>query len=137
MVLDRRTLCLALGAALTGFAGPAAADRGRGRGGDDDDRDDDERDDDRNDERGDDRRRGRDRLDHDDVYDARRAGEILPLRDILPIVEDAYPGEILSVEFEMEDGRPVYEFKVLQRRGRYLELYVDARTGAILEVDGD
>lgn len=112
-----------MGTGLLSVAGSALADKGRGRGGDDDHENDDDRDD--------------DRRDHDDVYDARRAGEILPLSRILPRVEAAYPGEILSIEFEQDDGRPVYEFKVLQRRGWYLEIYVDARTGEIIEVDGD
>ncbi len=120
MPINRRTLILALGVVVAGAIGPALADRGRERENNDDDDDDHDR-----------------RRDHDDVYDARRSGAILPLRDILPIVEKAYPGEIVEIEFEREDGIPVYEFKVVQRRGRYLEIYVDARTGEIIEVDGD
>lgn len=84
------------------------------------------------------RRRGREGDDHDyeNAYDARRSGDILPLRDILTNVRAIYPGEIVGVEFEREDGLQVYELKILQTDGRYLEIYVDARTGAVLKVEG-
>ena len=44
---------------------------------------------------------------------------------------------IIETEFEYEDGVPVYEFKYIDRSGRVRELYVDARTGAILKDEAD
>lgn len=91
-------------------------------------------------------RRSRERNDHDyedddynydDAYEARRSGDILPLQDILTAVRSTYPGEIIGVEFERDDGQPIYEVKVLQSGGRYLEIYVDARTGRIIKAEGE
>lgn len=74
--------------------------------------------------------------DYNEAYKARRSGDIMPLRDILAAVRSAYPGEIVGIEFEREDGRPVYEVKILQVSGRYLDIYVNARTGVVIKVEG-
>jgi uncharacterized membrane protein YkoI len=81
-------------------------------------------------------RRNRDR-DHDDAWRARQGGAILPLAKVLAMVRPKIRGEIIETEFEYEHGRPVYEFKYVDRRGRVRELYVDARTGAILKDEPD
>lgn len=47
------------------------------------------------------------------------------------------PGEIVGVEFEREDGRWIYEFKLVDRIGRLLEVQVDAATGNILSTEVD
>jgi uncharacterized membrane protein YkoI len=41
------------------------------------------------------------------------------------------------VELEREHGRWVYEFKIVDAGGRLLEVYVDARTGALLPAGED
>jgi uncharacterized membrane protein YkoI len=46
-------------------------------------------------------------------------------------------GEVVGVEFEREDGQWIYEFKVIDRRGRLLEVYVDAQTGEVLSMEED
>lgn len=73
-----------------------------------------------------------DRHDHDRARAALKAGEVLPLQAVLDKVREVHPGDVLAVELEREDGRWVYELKLLQRDGRLLRLDVDARTGTIL-----
>lgn len=113
MRINRRKL-VGLLAVLALLPGPYAwADRGRGRG-----------------------RGGHDEDDYEDAYKARQSGDILPLSEILTKVRAAFPGEVVGVEFEREDGEAIYEVKVLQDNGRYLEIYVDARTGIVTKVEG-
>lgn len=83
--------------------------------------------------RADKERRGRSQRDHDDALSAREGGVVLPLPQVLGIVGPQIDGEIIETEFEYEHGRPVYEFKYVDRNGRVRELYVDARTGNILK----
>lgn len=77
-----------------------------------------------------------DTRDHDLARQAMQAGEILPLRDILDIVEAQYPGQVVEVEFEHDDGEFVYEIKVLQAQGMLIKLELDARTGTVLQARG-
>lgn len=73
-----------------------------------------------------------DKRDHDLARQALEAGEVLPLRSILDIVEARYPGQILEVEFEHDKGAFVYDIKVLQAQGKLLKLKLDARNGEVL-----
>jgi uncharacterized membrane protein YkoI len=57
--------------------------------------------------------------------------------ELLERLKTQVPGEVVGVEFEREDGKWVYEFKVIDDRGRLLEVYVDARTGAVLSMEED
>jgi uncharacterized membrane protein YkoI len=70
--------------------------------------------------------------DHERAYDARQGGAILSLSQVLALVTPKIGSEILETEFENEDGRPIYEFKYVDPSGRVREIYVDARTGAVL-----
>ena len=74
--------------------------------------------------------------DHDRARQALEAGEVLPLRAILERVERAYPGQIVEVELEREDGRWEYEIKLLRSGGALVKLRVDARDGSIIGVKG-
>lgn len=69
---------------------------------------------------------------HDEVRRAMEAGEILPLRDILGRAEAAFPGQFIEAELEHEEGRPIYEIKLLAADGRLLKLEYDARNGELL-----
>jgi len=118
MRVTRRKL-IGLLAALAIVPGQSAlADRGRGRRGRDGE--------------------GGDRHDDDynDAYEARRSGDILPLSEVLGEVRAAFPGEVVGVEFEHEEHTAVYEIKVLLANGRYLDVYVDAKTGIVVKVEG-
>jgi uncharacterized membrane protein YkoI len=62
-----------------------------------------------------------------------RAGEVLPLAELLRRLQPAWPGDVLELELEREDGRWVYEIKLLQPGGQVVKLDVDARTAAVLK----
>lgn len=68
---------------------------------------------------------------HDLVRAAVERGEIRPLSEIQREVRDKLPGEIVGVEAEHKGGRWQYEFRIVDSRGRLLEVRVDAQTGAI------
>jgi uncharacterized membrane protein YkoI len=59
-------------------------------------------------------------------------GEILPLEEILKRNEANAGGRIIEIELEAKRGGYAYEIKVLRPDGRYRELKIDARTGALL-----
>jgi len=69
--------------------------------------------------------------DQDAARQAVESGEIRPLADILDAMRGKLPGEIVGVEIESKKGRWLYEFRVLDGRGRLFEVYVDARSGEI------
>lgn len=74
--------------------------------------------------------------DHERARAARESGDIMPLEEILPGVERRFPGEIVKVELEREDGRWIYEIKLIDRDGRLVQLEIDARDGAVLDMEG-
>jgi uncharacterized membrane protein YkoI len=71
--------------------------------------------------------------DQDRARAAVRAGEAMPLPALLERVQRSHPGQVLRVELEQDDGRWIYELRVLQADGRLLKLEVDARSGEVLE----
>ena len=71
---------------------------------------------------------------HDAVRHAVEAGEIRSLADIMADVRGKLPGEIAGVEIERKNGRWLYEFRVIDARGRLFEVYIDARDGTIQRV---
>jgi len=76
----------------------------------------------------------------DDHIEARRlldSGEILPLEVILNNVRQTFPGRILDVELEREDGQIAYEVEILGEDGIVTEIYINARTGKVLSVKED
>lgn len=70
--------------------------------------------------------------DHDRARRAVEAGEIRPLREILATAEQAHGGQLIEAELETEDGKLVYELKILVPGDRVLKVYYDARTGESL-----
>lgn len=73
-----------------------------------------------------------DERDHDRARAALQAGEVMPLQKVLDQVQRSHPGQVLEVELEHEDGRWVYELKLLQIGGRLIRLDVDAKTAQVL-----
>ena len=69
--------------------------------------------------------------DQDAARQAVESGEIRPLADILAAVRGKLPGEVVGVEIESKKGHWIYEFRVLDGKGRLFEVYVDARSGEI------
>ena len=76
---------------------------------------------------------GSESRDHERARAAVQAGEVLPLQTLLERVQRTHPGQVLEVELEREDGRWIYELRLLQAGGQLLKLEVDAATGQVLE----
>lgn len=74
--------------------------------------------------------------DHERARQAFERGEIMPLRAVLERVEADYPGEVVEVELEREDGQWRYEIKLLRTGGALVELKIDARDGTVLSMKG-
>lgn len=70
--------------------------------------------------------------DQDRVRDAVRAGEVMPFDALRERLRRSHPGEVLELELEREQGRWIYEIKLLQPDGRIVKLEVDARSGEVL-----
>lgn len=70
--------------------------------------------------------------DHDRVRAAVERGEVLPLTEILARIHPSLGGEVVGLSVEREDGRWVYEFKVIEPGGRLVEVEVDAATAQVL-----
>lgn len=87
-------------------------------------------DDDRDDDRDDHRERA-------EVAAAIKRGEIMTLSDILAAVQPRLQGRIVEIEFDREDGVPVYEIYVLRADGRRIEYEIDARNASILSREND
>jgi uncharacterized membrane protein YkoI len=70
--------------------------------------------------------------DHDRARAALQSGEVLPLATVLERLQRRDPGEVLGVELEREDGRWVYEIRLLRPGGQLVRLELDARTADLL-----
>jgi len=64
---------------------------------------------------------------------ALKRGEIRPLDEVLRVVSERFPGEVIEIEPERHGPRWVYEIKVLGNDGRRRTIVVDARTLDISE----
>jgi uncharacterized membrane protein YkoI len=78
--------------------------------------------------------RASDKADHEQARAAVQAGEVLPLPTLLQKLQRTHPGQVLELELERDDGRWLYEVKLLQANGRLLKLELDASTGQVLKV---
>jgi uncharacterized membrane protein YkoI len=75
-----------------------------------------------------------DKRDHERARAAVQAGQVLPLPTLLERLQRTHPGQVLELELELEDGRWIYEVKLLQANGQLLKLELDAATGQVLQV---
>lgn len=76
----------------------------------------------------------------DDYIEARRLqnqGEILSLESILKNIRIKFPGKILEVELENEDGHIYYEIEILGKDGIVREIYINAKNGKLISVKED
>ena len=71
--------------------------------------------------------------DHDRAERAVQAGQVLSLQSMLQKLQLQYPGQVLEVELEDDDGRWVYEVKLLQAGGQLLKIKLDAQTAEVLQ----
>jgi uncharacterized membrane protein YkoI len=70
--------------------------------------------------------------DHDRARAAVQAGKVLPLKTILQRLERDHPGQLLEVELEEDDGRWLYEIKLIEPGGRLVKLKLDAASGDVV-----
>ena len=75
--------------------------------------------------------------DHDEALRAVEAREALPIARIMEIALRAAPGEIVEIELDSEDGTLIYEVEVLSGSGRVRKVDIDARTGAVLDIEDE
>jgi uncharacterized membrane protein YkoI len=68
-----------------------------------------------------------------DLAEALKRGDILPLDDVLGAVRSRFPGEIIEVESEKHGSRWIYEVTVLGNDGRRRRIIIDARSLDITE----
>ena len=73
--------------------------------------------------------------DHDLARKALLEGRIRPLTEITEVVRSKVPGEILSVQIEVDDQkrRFVYEFDIITPEGKLKEVDIDAATATIFK----
>ena len=72
------------------------------------------------------------RRDHERARAAVEAGEVMPLAKVLERLAATHPGQVLEVELERDEGRWLYEVRLLHRDGRLMKLKLDARTAKVL-----
>lgn len=75
--------------------------------------------------------------DHNRARQALQAGQVLPLGKVLERLEREHPGQVMEVELEQEEGRWIYEVKLLQPQGELVKLKLDARTAVLLPGKGN
>lgn len=79
--------------------------------------------------------------DSDRARNALERGEVLPLREILPMIERETGGRVVEVDFELDGEAYIYEFEFIDPQGRLMQAVVDATTGGVVsigeEVDDD
>ena len=66
-----------------------------------------------------------------------KTGAFLPLEKLTAMLRERFPGEVLGVKLDQDDGVTYYEFKILTKAGRVMEIELDPRTGRVLDVDED
>lgn len=67
---------------------------------------------------------------------ARESGEIMGLAELMARVEQRYIGRIVKVELDREDGRWVYEFRLLPPDGRTFKVELFANDGSLRRTSG-
>ena len=75
--------------------------------------------------------------DHERARHALREGTARPLSELMGVVKRYLDGDVVGVEFDRENGRNIYEFRVITPDGSLHEVHVDALSGKILGHEGD
>jgi uncharacterized membrane protein YkoI len=78
---------------------------------------------------------GKQRLNQDQVREAVKSGQMRPLVDVLAVAQNVIAGTVVGVEVERRRGKIVYEIKIIADRGRVREVYIDAATLDVVEVE--
>lgn len=78
-----------------------------------------------------------DEIGHEAARRLVESGRILSLDTILERLKSTVPGNLIETELEYDDGRIMYDLKILRPEGRLQEVEVDAATGEILKIEDD
>jgi uncharacterized membrane protein YkoI len=78
-----------------------------------------------------------DEIGHEAARRLVESGRILALETILATVSARVPGTLIETELEYDDGRIIYDIKILRPEGRVQEVEVDAATGEINKIEDD
>lgn len=70
--------------------------------------------------------------DHETARKALEQKEILPLGQVLAIVEEKIQGDVIEIELERDGPVWIYDIEIIDETGRVRELDLDAKTGEIL-----
>jgi uncharacterized membrane protein YkoI len=79
---------------------------------------------------------GPDKHGHREVIDV-QGTPVIDLATAIGLTTRQVPGDVLKVELENEDGRYVYEVKILASNGRVREVKLDAKDGSLIEIEDD
>lgn len=75
--------------------------------------------------------------DHEQIRRLKESGRIRSLESVLEEIRRDYPGRIIEIELDDDDGRYTYEIELVDERGIVWDLEIDARTGKLLEKKHD
>ncbi|MBL0371447.1 PepSY domain-containing protein [Rhizobium sp. KVB221] len=78
-----------------------------------------------------------DDLQQEEAREAVRQKLVRPLEEILVEVRKTFKGDIIEVEFEKHNGQYVYEIELIRPDGHLVEVKIDARTLAVVEIEDD
>jgi len=75
--------------------------------------------------------------DQEQAREALRRQEILPLDQVLRVIRDRVPGEIVEIELEREEDRWIYEVEIIDQSGRMRDVLVDAKNAEIIGTENE
>lgn len=75
--------------------------------------------------------------DHEQIRRLKERGKIRSLESVLEEIRRDYPGRIIEIELDDDDGRYIYELELVDEQGVVWDLEIDARTGKLLEKKQD
>ncbi|HEV7309415.1 hypothetical protein [Ensifer sp.] len=107
-----------------------------GHGNNDDDEDDDDDDADDDDDVGEDGSGHRRRSDQERARAGVEKGDILPLKDVLRLVDEDRYGTVIAVDLKRAGGGEIYRLRTRDREGTIRNLRIDARTGKFMNIFG-
>jgi uncharacterized membrane protein YkoI len=75
--------------------------------------------------------------DHEQIRRLKESGRIRSLESVLEEIRRDYPGRIIEIELDDDDGRYTYEIELIDEQGVVWDLEIEARTGKLLEKKQD
>lgn len=76
-------------------------------------------------------------LNADQVHRLKEAGDIMSLETLLQRVRRDYPGRVIEIEIEKDNGRYVYELEIVDNEGIVWEIELNARTSELIKREVD